>query len=140
MSARPVTEVAVGVVVRADGSFLLGQRPDGKPYAGYWEFPGGKIEVGETVAQALARELDEELGIAVHACAPWRVLEHDYPHAYVRLHFYKVTDWSGDPVGREGQAFCWATVPVAVAPLLPATVPVVAWLTDEFTNPSAVHG
>ncbi|WP_420996477.1 NUDIX domain-containing protein [Cupriavidus sp. 30B13] len=130
-AARKVTEVAVGVLVRPDGRFLLAQRPAGKPYEGYWEFPGGKLEPGESVEEALARELHEELGIAVSQCVRWHVLEHDYPHAYVRLHFCKVTAWSGELEGREGQAFSWQSAPVEVGPLLPATVPVVAWLADE---------
>ncbi|WP_454723151.1 MULTISPECIES: NUDIX domain-containing protein [Cupriavidus] len=130
-TARKVTEVAVGVLVRPDGRFLLAQRPAGKPYEGYWEFPGGKLEPGESVEAALARELHEELGIAVSQSVRWQVLEHDYPHAYVRLHFCKVTAWSGELVGREGQAFSWQSAPVEVAPLLPATVPVVAWLAEE---------
>jgi 8-oxo-dGTP diphosphatase len=130
-NGRPVTEVAVGILVRADGCFLLGQRPPGKPYAGYWEFPGGKIEAGETIHAALVRELHEELGINVLASAPWRVLEHDYPHAYVRLHLLKVTGWHGEPTGREGQALCWQRSPVDVAPLLPAAVPMIEWLAAE---------
>lgn len=128
---RPVTEVAVGVVVRADGSFLLGQRPVGKPYEGYWEFPGGKLEAGESVEAALARELKEELDIDMRACEPWRTLEHDYPHAYVRLYFCKVTAWDGEPRGMEGQAVTWQTLPVDVAPLLPAAQPVLDWMLDE---------
>ena len=128
---RAVTEVAVGVVVRADGSFLLGQRPVGKPYEGYWEFPGGKLEAGESVEAALARELKEELDIDMRACEPWRTLEHDYPHAYVRLYFCKVTAWDGEPRGMEGQAVTWQTLPVNVAPLLPAAQPVLDWMQDE---------
>ncbi|WER45546.1 NUDIX domain-containing protein [Cupriavidus sp. WKF15] len=128
---RKVTEVAVGVLVQPDGRFLLAQRPGGKPYEGYWEFPGGKLELGETVEAALARELHEELGLDITECVRWHVLEHDYPHAYVRLHFCKVMAWRGDPVGREGQAFSWQTVPVTVEPLLPATIPVVEWLGEE---------
>lgn len=128
---RKVTEVAVGVMVQPDGRFLLAQRPAGKPYEGYWEFPGGKLEPGESVEAALARELHEELGLDVLQSEPWRVLEHDYPHAYVRLFFRKVTAWRGEPVGREGQAFAWQSVPVDVTPLLPATIPVVEWLAEE---------
>ena len=131
VAPRKVTEVAVGVLVQPDGRFLLAQRPGGKPYEGYWEFPGGKLEPGETVEAALARELHEELGLDITECVRWHVLEHDYPHAYVRLHFCKVTAWRGDPVGREGQAFSWQTVPVTVEPLLPATIPVVEWLGEE---------
>lgn len=128
---RNVTEVAVGVLVKEDGTFLLGQRPSGKPYSGYWEFPGGKLEPGETVEQALIRELREELGIEVQQSVRWRVLEHDYPHAYVRLYFCKVTAWQGEPHGREGQACSWQALPVQLSPLLPATLPVLAWLGDS---------
>jgi len=102
-SARETTEVAVGVLVRADGAALMGDRPAGKPYAGHWEFPGGKIEPGETVQQALARELHEELGIDIDVALPWFVHEYDYPHAYVRLHFRRVLRWRGEPHPREGQ-------------------------------------
>eukprot|EP01041_Mallomonas_annulata_P031089 gene31089-53338_t len=80
---RAVVEVAVGVLIDAHGHFLLTSRPLGKVYAGYWEFPGGKLEAGETVAQALARELHEELGITIGAAQPWKVEMVDYPHALV---------------------------------------------------------
>jgi len=126
--ARPVTEVAVGILMHADGSFLLAQRPGGKPYEGYWEFPGGKLE---TVEAALVRELDEELGIQAQTIVRWRTLEHDYPHAYVRLFFCKVTGWEGTLVGREGQAFAWQRAPITVGPLLPATIPVLEWLAED---------
>lgn len=126
-------EVAVGVVIRADGQVLLGQRVAGKPYAGWWEFPGGKLEAGESVAQALARELHEELGLQVTASHPWVVREFEYPHAHVRLHFRRIFaqlgDFSGEPQSREGQAFCWQALDAPmVAPLLPASEPVVRWL------------
>jgi 8-oxo-dGTP diphosphatase len=130
-ASRPVTEVAVGVLVRADGCFLLAQRPAGKPYEGYWEFPGGKLEAGESVEAALARELDEELGIRVQTIVRWRTLEHDYPHAYVRLYFCKVTGWEGEPAGQEGQSLSWQREPVDVTPLLPATIPVLQWLAED---------
>jgi 8-oxo-dGTP diphosphatase len=130
-AGRPVTEVAVGVLVQPDGRYLLAQRPAGKPYEGYWEFPGGKLELGESVEAALARELHEELGIDVRACHRWYTLEHDYPHAYVRLFFCKVTAWSGEPHGREGQAFVWQSLPADVAPLLPAAIPVLERLANE---------
>ncbi len=131
---RLVTQVAVGILVRNDGHFLLAQRPSGKPYEGYWEFPGGKLEAGESVEAALTRELHEELGIQVEACQRWRVLEHDYPHAYVRLFFCKVTAWQGEPTGREGQALAWQQIPVEVAPVLPATIPVLDWLEADATS------
>ena len=88
--ARKHTEVAVGILLRGDGAMLLSTRPPGKPYAGYWEFPGGKLEAGETVEQALRRELEEELGITIASASVWKVTEHDYPHALVRLHWCKV--------------------------------------------------
>jgi 8-oxo-dGTP diphosphatase len=129
----PWLEVAVGVVIRADGQVLLGQRPTGKPYAGWWEFPGGKIEAGESVAQALARELNEELGLIVVASHPWLVREFVYPHARVRLHFRRIFgqwgDFSGEPRSRENQAFGWQALEgPRVSPLLPASEPVFAWL------------
>ena len=124
-----MTEVAVGVVLRADGAVLIGQRLAGKPYAGWWEFPGGKFEAGEDSAAALARELDEELGIRVLASEPWVVREHRYPHAHVRLHFRRVVRWDGEVRSREGQAFVWCQPSaVDVAPLLPAAVAPIAWL------------
>lgn len=122
-------EVAVGVLLRPDGSFLLGSRPEGKPYAGYWEFPGGKLETGETVAQALARELHEELGIVIADALPWVTIEHVYPHAHVRLHFARATQWSGEMHAREGQRFGWFDLDShKPGPLLPATVPCLRWL------------
>jgi len=122
-------EVAVGVVIRGDGAVLFGQRRPGKPYAGWWEFPGGKLEAGETVEQALARELHEELGIDVLRSCPWMVREHVYPHAHVRLSFRRVVEWSGTPRSREGQALAWRD-PSAIdlAPMLPAAIPVIGWL------------
>ena len=128
---RPVTEVAVGVLVRADGAFLLTSRPSGKPYAGYWEFPGGKLEAGESVEQALRRELQEELGIEIGVATPWRVEMVDYPHALVRLHFCKVFAWSGALQMREAQDFAWEQLPVQVQPVLPGTVPVLQWFAAE---------
>jgi 8-oxo-dGTP diphosphatase len=128
---RPVTQVAVGVVFDGRGRFLLTSRPAGKAYAGYWEFPGGKVEAGETVAQALARELQEEIGLQVHSVQAWRTQRVDYPHALVDLHFCRVYDWSGTPTMHEGQDFVWTQLPVAVEPILPGTVPVLQWLQDE---------
>ncbi|WP_284307729.1 NUDIX domain-containing protein [Hydrogenophaga electricum] len=128
---RPVTEVAVGVLVGRDGRFLLTSRPPGKVYAGYWEFPGGKLEAGETVEQALRRELQEELGISIGPAHPWRDTLVDYPHALVRLHFCKVFDWVGELQMREGQQHIWEHLPVGCEPVLPGAIPVLAWLTEE---------
>ena len=128
---RAVVDVAVGVLIKPDGAFLLTSRPKGKVYAGYWEFPGGKLEAGETVPQALARELYEELGIEALSIVPWRDEMVDYPHALVRLHFCKVLAWSGDLQMREAQSFAWQRLPVTVAPVLAGTVPVLQWLADE---------
>ncbi|HUN91231.1 MAG TPA: NUDIX domain-containing protein [Burkholderiaceae bacterium] len=130
-ATRPIVDVAVGVLIRPDRAVLLADRPAGKPYAGYWEFPGGKIEKGETPAVALARELHEELGIEVEAadCLPWVVYEHDYPHAYVRLHFQRVTRWRGEPRPREGQRLMFlAPGAPPPQPLLPAAQPALGWL------------
>ena len=128
---RAIVEVAVGVLIRDSGQFLLTSRPVGKVYAGYWEFPGGKLEVGETVEQALARELNEEIGIAIGPAALWKVEVVDYPHALVRLNFCKVFSWTGALQMREAQSFSWEQLPVQVAPVLPGTVPVLQWLADE---------
>jgi len=141
---RPVTEVAVGVLVERDsdgveGRFLITSRPPGKVYAGYWEFPGGKIEDGETLHEALARELSEELGIAISHSEPWRELTMDYPHARVHLNFCKVYAWSGEPHGREGQQMAWDSLPVSVVPVLPGTIPVLRWLAEERGHGGPTH-
>ncbi len=116
-----MTDVAVGIVRRPDGCVLLAKRPAGKPWAGYWEFPGGKIEPGEQPRAALARELHEELGIVVDVATPWITFVHDYPEKSVRLHFFRVPRWHGDPHGREGQQLSWENPQsVTVRPLLPA--------------------
>jgi len=128
---RPVVDVAVGILLRPDGGFLLTSRPEGKVYAGYWEFPGGKLEAGESVEQALRRELHEELGIVIGAVQPWKEQLVDYPHALVRLHFCKVHDWQGALQMREGQSFAWQQLPVQVVPVLPGTVPVLQWFAQE---------
>jgi 8-oxo-dGTP diphosphatase len=128
---RPVTDVAVGVLIAPDGAFLLTSRPEGKVYAGYWEFPGGKLEAGETVEQALRRELQEEIGITIGAAHTWREKLVDYPHALVRLHFCKVFDWNGELHMCEGQRFSWEHLPVRCAPVLPGTIPVLEWLAEE---------
>jgi len=128
---RTPVDVAVGVLFDPDGRFLLTSRPAGKVYAGYWEFPGGKLEPGESVEGALRRELHEELGITIATAWPWKIELVDYAHARVRLHFCKVFDWSGAFEMREGQQMSWQRLPVAVEPVLPGTLPVLRWLAEE---------
>jgi 8-oxo-dGTP diphosphatase len=124
-----VVRVAAAVLLRADGAVLLAQRPAGKPYAGYWEFPGGKLEPGETPAEALTRELREELGIVIRRASPWFIRQFVYPHAHVELHFFRVFAWDGELVGHDGQAFAWqAPGRYDVAPLLPANTRILAAL------------
>ena len=136
---RSLVQVAVGVLVRADHAFLLTSRPEGKAYAGYWEFPGGKLEAGETVKEALRRELHEELGIVIGAAQIWKTQMVDYPHALVRLHFCKVWDWQGDLQMREAQSYAWQQLPVDVVPVLPGTIPVLTWLAEERQFSGATH-
>lgn len=121
----PPVEVAAGIMLTREGAFLLTRRPDGKPYAGYWEFPGGKVEPGEPAEAALARELREELGVEVTRVYPWIVREHTYAHAHVRLRFFRVLGWNGRPRSREAQALSWQRLDaISVAPVLPANGPV----------------
>jgi len=127
-----IVEVAAAVLQRPDNSFLLAQRPPDKIWAGYWEFPGGKIEPGETPCHALVRELREELGITVTTAYPWLTRVYTYPHATVRLNFFRVTAWSGELHPHEGQVFSWQSPlshgggrgQVSVSPLLPANAPI----------------
>lgn len=144
MSEREPVDVAVGVLVERaadgrEGRFLLTSRPEGKVYAGYWEFPGGKLEAGETVDAALRRELHEELGITIGAAHPWQQLVMDYPHARVRLHFCKVYDWTGEFQMREAQQMAWQTLPVEVVPVLPGTIPVLQWFATERGHVGPTH-
>lgn len=137
-SRRPV-DVAVGVLIDGEGRFLLTSRPTGKVYPGYWEFPGGKLEAGETVEQALRRELHEELGITIGRAHPWHIETVDYAHARVRLHFCKVHEWSGSFEMRERQQMAWQNLPVEVAPVLPGTLPVLRWFAAERGFAGATH-
>ena len=124
-----ITDVAAAAIERPDGTFLLAQRPEGKPYPGYWEFPGGKIEPGEDPRAALTRELAEELGITVRAATPWITRIYAYTHATVRLHFFRVSAWDGEPQPLEDQAIRWQRVESPdVSPMLPANAPVLAAL------------
>ena len=126
----PVVEVAAAVLLRADGrEFLLAQRPAGKVYAGYWEFPGGKVEAGENIRAALVRELQEELGITATACTPWLTRQFTYPHATVHLNFWRVTAWEGEiglSAPLEHSAVIWQECGAAtqVSPILPANGPI----------------
>jgi 8-oxo-dGTP diphosphatase len=136
MATREPIDVAVGVLVERDtagreGRFLMTSRPAGKVFAGYWEFPGGKFEPGETVASALRRELHEELGITAGEVWPWHQEIVDYPHALVRLHFCKVFDWQGPFEMREGQAMSWESLPVQVSPVLPGALPLLRLFAAE---------
>jgi len=129
--ARTPVDVAVGVLINPQGEFLLTSRPEGKVYAGYWEFPGGKLEPGESVEAALRRELHEEIGIEVGSVQPWKIELVDYEHARVRLHFCKVFEWSGAFEMREHQTMAWQQLPVQVGPVLPGTLPVLRWFAEE---------
>lgn len=141
---RVPVDVAVGVLIERDaagreGRFLLTSRPEGKVYAGHWEFPGGKLEAGESVEQALRRELHEEIGITIGEAQPWKVELMDYPHARVRLHFCKVFAWEGEFEMREGQQMAWQSLPVEVVPVLPGTIPVLQWLAAERGHAGPTH-
>jgi 8-oxo-dGTP diphosphatase len=128
-------DVAVAVLIRPDGRALLARRPAGKVYAGYWEFPGGKVEPGEPVEDALAREIREELGVAIERAHPWITRVFVYPHATVRLHFHRVVAWRGDPRALEHEAIAWQRPEATdVAPMLPANGPVMRALSlpDEY--------
>ena len=138
MSVKTV-EVAAAVIERPDGTFLLGRRPPNGIYSGWWEFPGGKVEPGETIEQALRRELLEEIGVTIGAVHPWKVERVDYPHALVRLNFCKVFEWEGELHMHEGQDFAWQQLPVDVKPVLPGTVPVLKWFAEERRFDGATH-
>ena len=120
---RPLVQVVAGILLDQNGRYLLSSRPEGKPYAGYWEFAGGKVEAGESDFQALQREFEEELGIRILAATPWLTKVHSYEHAHVRLHFLWVEadQWTGEIQSREGQKWAWQKAgDFTVEPMLPA--------------------
>jgi 8-oxo-dGTP diphosphatase len=132
-----VVPVATGVLQRDDGRVLISLRPEGKPWPGFWEFPGGKIEPGEAPEAALARELAEEIGVQVQGIEPLLRRDHPYPERTVALHFFRVRSWTGEPFGREGQQIRWV-YPWEIAALdcLAPNLPVVAkLLTEELPQP-----
>ena len=123
--SRPWTDVVAAVIYQPDGSYLLAQRPPGKAYAGYWEFPGGKVEPGESLDAAIKREIREELGIEIQVACPWITRTHVYEHAAVRLHFFRTREWRGTPQGLEAQRFAFVQPGAEmVGPMLPANGPV----------------
>jgi 8-oxo-dGTP diphosphatase len=124
-----IVEVAAAVIERPDGGFLMASRPPGKAYAGWWEFPGGKVEPGESPRQALERELREELGIRVTEAWPWLNRAFVYPHAHVMLRFFRVTAWEGEPQPQEGQVLAWTHAHhPEMTPILPANGPILKGL------------
>ncbi len=132
-SPPPVLRVVAGILERSDGRVLITQRPAGKVYAGYWEFPGGKIEAGETAFEAIVRELREELTVEVEVAHPWLRRRFTYPHATVDLRFLRIPQWRGEVRGNEGQAFSWERVDApAVEPMLPANGPILVALRLPF--------
>ena len=129
MGGAKIINAAVAVLIRKDGQVLLAQRPEGKPWAGWWEFPGGKMEEGETALESLQRELQEELGTQAIDAYPWVTRTFAYPEKTVKLHFFIVRSWVEEPHGREGQLLSWQ-VPyqLNVSPMLPANEPILAAL------------
>ena len=123
--SNPVLEVVAGIVWR-DGLYLAVQRPEGGPMAGWWEFPGGKVEPGETRERALVREFREELDITPEEFTYWRDLRHKYDDFSVHLYFYHITKYSGELKGMEGQRMAWADPKEPVAlDFLPADIVIV---------------
>ncbi|TVQ98902.1 MAG: (deoxy)nucleoside triphosphate pyrophosphohydrolase [Desulfovibrionales bacterium] len=118
----------VAAVIWRDGRYLAVQRPEGKPMAGYWEFPGGKVEQGETLEQALVRELSEELAITVEDFFLWRQVPHSYPDMDVFLHFFWVTSFHGKPFPLEKQSMLWVDPEGELPSFLQADLEIVAEL------------
>jgi 8-oxo-dGTP diphosphatase len=137
-------DVAVGVLYQQDGRFLMTSRVAGQPYAGYWEFPGGKLEPGETAEQALVRELQEELEVTPTKWDFLGLLNLDYPHAKVRLHVFRVNAWQGVLSPCLGQQMSWQVqaqaqaLSVDVEPVLPGSWPVLSLLKEALQNASVL--
>ena len=136
-SAIPVTLVVAAALIDPDGRVLIAERPPGKAMAGLWEFPGGKIEPGETPETALIRELDEELGITVKpAClAPFTFASHGYPQFHLLMPLYLCRRWDGTPEPREHSAIKWVRPRELIAnpdafPMPPADLPLLPMLRD----------
>jgi 8-oxo-dGTP diphosphatase len=130
---KPLLLVAAAALIDVDGRVLICQRPQGKQLAGLWEFPGGKVEAGETPEACLIRELDEELGIAVtQAClAPFVFASHGYETFHLMMPLYLVRRWSGTPQAREHAGLAWVKpAKLSDYPMPPADAPLVAWLRD----------
>ena len=135
-SVYPAVDVVAGILWQSK-RFLAVKRPEGKPLAGYWEFPGGKVEPGENFLDALARELREELDVDVREAELWRQKQHQYEHLNVRLHFYQIRDYDGSPVSREGQDMAWLTPRAALDyPFLPADAEIVRNLIHRGSSPT----
>ena len=133
MSEKPLLLVAAAALVDADGRVLICQRPEGKQLAGLWEFPGGKVEAGETPEACLIRELEEELGIVVtHNClAPFVFASHAYEAFHLLMPLYLIRRWEGQPVAREHTALAWVKPSkLTDYPMPPADGSLVAWLRD----------
>jgi 8-oxo-dGTP diphosphatase len=121
-----IIHVVAAALVDGGGRVLLAQRPEGKSLAGMWEFPGGKLEPGESPEAALARELDEELGIAAEGLEPFTFVSFAYPDFHLVMLLYWCRHWTGEPIGRDGQALRWERPgAMAVLPMPPADVPLV---------------
>lgn len=131
MQGKPEIAVAAGILIDDQGRALITQRPDGAHQAGWWEFPGGKIDRAETPLEALKRELREELGIYVRRADPLMAYRHEYPERVVHLHVWRVEDYRGVPTGIEGQVLRWAPVDELMDNgLLPADLPIVQALLE----------
>ena len=136
MNKPKLIEVVAGVLYNHDGAYLLSSRPEGKPYAGYWEFAGGKVEAGETRLAALQREFTEELGIEITSASPWLTRIHHYEHANVHLHFFRIAanQWHGQLIARENQSWHWQYPHTdTVTPILPANAPILTALSIPTT-------